>query len=129
MHGEASSVQEWNRFWTMADDVVQSHHIVIDRPAGSSHPRYPAVIYPLDYGYLDGTAALDGDGVDCWIGSVTERKLTGVIVTVDTYKSDTELKWLIGCTPAEMSAALSTHRTAHQAAVLILRDGLMAGSG
>jgi len=63
------------------------------------------------------------------IGSVTERKLSGVIVTVGTNKSDTELKRLIGCAPAEMSAALSTHRTTHQAAVLILRDGLMAGSG
>ncbi len=55
-------------FWQLADQLVREHPIVIDRPRGSRHPRYPAVVYPLDYGYLDGTTAIDGGGVDCWRG-------------------------------------------------------------
>ena len=112
---------EHDRFWLLADEMVRTHRIVIDRPGGSAHPRYPDIIYPLDYGFLEGTSALDGDGVDCWVGSLPGSSLTGVIVTVDGFKQDTELKWLIGCTAQEMNRALATHRSEHQAALLIVR--------
>jgi inorganic pyrophosphatase len=111
------------RFWAMADAMVRAHRIVIDRPRGTAHPRYPAVVYPLDYGYLEGTSALDGDGIDCWVGTRRDGRLTGVIVTVDVVKQDTELKWLIGCTAEEIQAALDTHRTSQQAAMLVPRPG------
>lgn len=112
---------EASRFWTQADTLVAAHPIVIDRPGGTPHPKYPAIVYPFDYGYLDGTGAVDGDGVDCWRGSLPERHVTGAIVTVDTHKADSEVKWLIGCTPDEMEQALGTHRTEWQAAILIVR--------
>ena len=51
-------------FWRALDALVAGSEIVIDRPRGSAHPRYPDVIYPLDYGYLAGTRAADGDGID-----------------------------------------------------------------
>ena len=113
------------RFWALADQLVREHRIVIDRPGGSRHPRYPAVVYPFDYGYLEGTGAIDGDGVDCWRGSLGSSAVTGAIVTVDVYKADSEVKWLVGCTAAEMTAALATHRTAHQAASLMPRPAGM----
>jgi inorganic pyrophosphatase len=109
-------------FWARADRLVAEHAIVIDRPGGTAHPRYPAVVYPFDYGYLEGTGAVDGDGVDCWRGSLASVAVTGVIVTVDTAKADSEAKWLVGCTPAEMELALATHRTQWQDAMLIPRE-------
>jgi inorganic pyrophosphatase len=109
------------RFWELADQLVREHAIVIDRPGGSRHPRFPEVVYPFDYGYLDGTGAVDGDGVDCWRGSLEDIAVTGAIATVDVVKADSEVKWLVGCTDAEMIAALATHRTQSQAAVLIVR--------
>ncbi len=116
-----ASSNETERFWAMADAMVRTHRIVIDRPAGSAHPRFPDTLYPFDYGYLEGTAALDGDGVDCWVGSLPDRTVTGVIVTVDTTKQDTELKWLIGCSGDDMQRALATHQTHQQAAILLPR--------
>jgi inorganic pyrophosphatase len=114
-------MDEETRFWNHADRLVAAHPIVIDRPGGTAHPRFPALIYPFDYGYLDGTGAVDGGGVDCWRGSLPEPVVTGAIVTVDTHKADSEVKWLIGCTPEEMALALATHRTEWQAAILIPR--------
>lgn len=114
-------MHETDRFWNHADALVAAHPIVIDRPGGSAHPRYPAVVYPFDYGYLDGTGAVDGDGVDCWRGSLQELRVTGAIVTVDTHKADSEVKWLIGCTTGEMTQALATHRTDWQEAILLVR--------
>jgi inorganic pyrophosphatase len=112
---------EDTRFWELGDRLVADHPIVIDRPGGSAHPRFPSIIYPFDYGYLDGTGAIDGDGVDCWRGSLQSDRPTGAIVTIDVVKADSEVKWLVGCTPDEMAAALATHRTEWQAALLLRR--------
>ncbi len=114
-------MEEHTRFWELADDMVARHRLVSDRPAGTCHPRHPDVVYPLDYGYLDGTSALDGDGIDCWRGSLPEATVSGVIVTVDSWKNDSELKWPIGCTREEMQKALATYRTGSQAAMLLVR--------
>ena len=110
------------RFWELADQLVAGHRILIDRPAGSNHPRYPDLVYPVDYGYLEGTGAVDSDGVDCWLGSLDTNTVTGAVITVDTFKADSEVKWLIGCTRDEMMAAVATHRTQCQAAILIERQ-------
>ena len=82
--------------------LVTRSSMVVDRPQGSAHPRFPQVIYPLDYGYLDGTSGGDGEGIDVWLGSGNRMQLTGVICTVDTLKHDTEVKVLLGCTREEM---------------------------
>jgi inorganic pyrophosphatase len=94
---------------------------VIDRPAGTAHPRYPDFIYPLDYGYLEGTTAADGGGIDIWVGSLSERCLVGVICCVDTVKRDTELKLLLGCTAEEVQTILAVHNSGLQAALWVPR--------
>lgn len=79
-------------------NLVVSRPIVIDRPRGKAHPRNPDLIYPLDYGYVEGTLAADGDGIDVWIGSQDKRALTGIVCTYDTGDRDAEIKLLLGCT-------------------------------
>ncbi len=90
-------------FWAILDQLAEGE-IVIDRPRGSEHPRQPGMIYPLDYGYLAGTTASDGDGIDVWLGSLAERGVTGVACTADAAKRDAEIKLLLGCTAEEMAA-------------------------
>ena len=41
-------------FWQALDRLFTSLPLRIDRPKGSSHPKFPEMIYPLDYGYLEG---------------------------------------------------------------------------
>jgi inorganic pyrophosphatase len=109
------------RFWQHIDKLVFEAEVVIDRPAGTAHPRYPDFIYPLDYGYLRGTSAGDGGGIDVWRGSLPEGNVCGVICTVDLTKRDSEIKILLGCTPQEMQVILQTHNTYTQAGVLMIR--------
>jgi inorganic pyrophosphatase len=85
-------------YWLAMDNLIHSTRIVIDRPRGSTHPRYEDMIYPLDYGYLDNTFAGDGAGIDVWIGSNAVKTLTGILCTFDKLKRDAEIKLLIGCT-------------------------------
>jgi coenzyme F420-0:L-glutamate ligase/coenzyme F420-1:gamma-L-glutamate ligase len=93
-------------FWEYLDRLVSESRLVIDRPKGSPHPRYPSMTYPLDYGYLDNTTSGDGGGVDLWLGTLPERKLDSVVMTVDLRKRDVEIKLLLGCTGQEKLAIM-----------------------
>ena len=90
-------------FWQRLDSLLERSRIVIDRPKGSTHPRFSDIVYALDYGYLDGTTSTDGEGLDVWLGSDPDKKLDAVICTVDLDKGDAELKLMVGCTPEEKS--------------------------
>ena len=88
-------------FWQRLDALLERSEIVIDRPRGSSHPRFPEIIYTIDYGYLDGTTSNDGEGVDVWLGTDPAGRLDAVICTVDLDRGDAELKLMVGCTAEE----------------------------
>ena len=109
-------------FWRALDKLIACSRVVIDRPRGSCHPRYPHVVYPLDYGYLENTSAMDGGGVDLWRGSAPAQKLDGIIATVDLLKRDTEIKLLVGLTEEEVQAALAFHNNPYMNGLLILRE-------
>jgi len=96
-------------FWQALDTLVSNSKIVIDRPRGTAHPRYPEFIYPLDYGYLQGTTSGDGSGIDVWMGSQSTRQVTALLVTVDGQKRDAEIKLLLACTAEEFQAMLALH--------------------
>ena len=96
-------------FWQVIDEWVQNGKIVIDRPRGSAHPKFPNFIYPLDYGYLENTASMDGDGIDVWLGTDPARRADAVMCIVDAMKRDSEIKILIGCTREETAAIYEKH--------------------
>ena len=109
-------------FWSALEELIEAHEIVIDRPKGSVHPRYPEIVYEIDYGYLAGTSSMDGGGMDVWRGSMPEGKLVGVICTVDLLKNDSEIKLLIGCTREEMRRIDAFHnRSRYMKGMLIER--------
>lgn len=108
-------------FWLALDALVQTSEIVIDRPKGSAHPRYPDLIYQVDYGYLRNTASMDGGGIDVWVGSAGTH-IDAVMCIVDLLKRDSEIKILIGCTEKEKSIIYQTHNeTEHMKGILIRR--------
>lgn len=92
-------------FFTGLDELVRTSDVVVDRPRNTSHPRYPEVVYPLDYGHLRGTTSGDGDGVDVFVGTARGTGVVGVLLTVDAGKRDVEVKILLDCTPAEAELA------------------------
>ncbi len=110
-------------FWAGLDKLLADSAICIDRPAGTAHPRFPDFVYPLDYGYLEGTQAGDGNEIDLWRGTLGEEAITGIVCTVDMLKRDSEIKLLIGCTPEEAAIVCATHNTGPQSAILIDRPG------
>ena len=109
-------------FWNAIDTLASSGKIVIDRPKGSTHPRFPNIKYEVDYGYIENTASMDGGGIDVWRGSLSEPVVNAIICTVDLVKKDSEIKILIGCTEEEKKIVYETHNeTAYMKGVLIRR--------
>jgi inorganic pyrophosphatase len=104
-------------FWQFMAQLLITNSLIIDRPRGTSHPRYPQTLYPLDYGYLENTTSSDGGGIDVWLGSlkkITDNKdtktLTGILCTFDTLKRDAEIKLLIGCSETDIQAIRDFHK-------------------
>lgn len=73
---------------------VEGH---VDRPLGSSHPRHPEMIYPLNYGYVDGVFAGDGAEQDVYLFGVEEpvKSFKGKVVGVIHRLNDCEDKWIV----------------------------------
>ena len=110
-----------NDFWRALDSLVDNSEIVIDRPKGTAHPKYPDFIYKVDYGYLKYTSSMVGAGIDVWIGS-GEKKIDAIMCIVDLMKRDSEIKILIGCTEEEKQIVYQTHNeTEYMKGILIRR--------
>lgn len=115
-----------NNFWDKLDELVASSTLIIERPKGTPHLRYPSFIYPFDYGYLQDTQAGDGANIDVWIGSLSRKNVTAVICSIDLAKRDTEIKILLGCTSHDAQEILNIHNIGSQSAILLVRPGSIA---
>jgi len=70
--------------------------VIIDRPIGARHPKYPDVKYPINYGYIEGIMAPDGEEQDVYVLGVGEPLTTfvGRIIAVVCRENDVEDKWV-----------------------------------
>lgn len=110
-------------FWNTLEILLQQSEIIIDRPKGSVHPKYPDFIYEVDYGYLKGTSSMDGGGIDVWVGSDVGQKVDAIMCIVDLTKKDSEIKILIGCTEKEKQTVYHTHNNSqNMKGILVRRD-------
>lgn len=115
-----------SEFWDSLDRLVAEKHLVIERPQGTCHPGYPDMVYPLDYGYLEGTLTADGGGIDVWRGSHELPFLDAVVLTIDPGKNDAEIKLLLGCSEAEKQVVLDFFGQALRGVQLVRRGGFYA---
>ena len=71
--------------------------VTVDRPLGSYHPVHKKLYYPVNYGYVKGILAPDGEEQDAYIlgVDVPVEVYTGKVVTVIHRKDDVEDKWVV----------------------------------
>ena len=69
----------------------------IDRPIGSRHPEHPDMIYPVNYGWVKGISAPDGEEQDAYVLGADEplETFTGKVVAVWHRLDDVEDKWIV----------------------------------
>ncbi|PGH41747.1 inorganic pyrophosphatase [Micromonospora sediminicola] len=73
--------------------------VAVDRPLGSRHPR-AGFRYELNYGYLPGVVAPDGDDLDAYLlgveAPVSEAEGVCVAIVHRLYEDDDKLVVLVG---------------------------------
>ncbi len=105
LYDELHSVLTTTFPWAKWEALCRQNTLVIERPFGKPHPSYPKIIYPLNYGYVEGTLSTDGEPVDIFVGSA-KTGLVGILATVDFIRKDREIKLLFDLTPQEVYTAL-----------------------
>lgn len=113
------------KFWKYMQRLVDESEIVIDRPKGSCHPKFPETIYITDYGYLKNTGSSDRMDIDVYIGSRKNREICAAAITVNFVKRDSEIKILIGCTDEEIEKIQNQLASFKTAAGLVIKKPLM----
>jgi inorganic pyrophosphatase len=109
-------------FWQKLDTLYFSSSVVITQPAGSSHPTYINLVYPVDYGFLNDTLSQDDSGIAVYKGSLSDNQVNTIIVAADILKKDIEVKLLVGCSIGEEDAILRfVNQTDFQKTILIRR--------
>ena len=71
--------------------------VIIDRPLGSCHPEHTDLVYPVNYGYIEGLLAGDGEEQDAYILGVLEplKEFTGRVIAIIHREDDCEDKWVV----------------------------------
>lgn len=78
----------------MIGDIVT---VTVDRPLGSYHPKHKDMYYPINYGYVAGIMAPDGEEQDAYLLGVDKavESFTGKIIAVIHRLDDVEDKWVV----------------------------------
>lgn len=71
--------------------------VTVDRPLGSYHPKHKDIYYSLNYGYIPGIFAADGEEQDAYILGVNEpvKEFTGKVIAIVHRFDDVEEKWVV----------------------------------
>ena len=72
-------------------------NVTVDRPMGSRHPNHPDIVYPVNYGYVSGIIAPDGEEQDAYILGVDKpvQEFVGVVIAIIHRLNDCEDKWVV----------------------------------
>ena len=71
--------------------------VTIDRPLGSRHPMYEDIVYPINYGFIEGVIAPDGEEQDAYVLGVDLpiEQFTGKVIAIIHRINDVEDKWVV----------------------------------
>jgi len=71
--------------------------VIVDRPLGTYHPIHKDIYYSVNYGYIQGIIAPDGEEQDAYILGVNEpvEEFVGRVIALIHRFDDVEEKWVV----------------------------------
>lgn len=87
--------------------------VTVDRPLGSVHPEHEDIVYPINYGFVNGVLGGDGEAQDAYVLGVDHavESFQGEVVAV-IVRGDVETKWVVapsGATYTKQQIAAAVH--------------------
>ena len=77
--------------------IGETVKVIIDRPLGTYHPKHKDIYYSVNYGYIPGIIAPDGEEQDAYVLGVDEplKEFTGVVIAIIHRLNDIEDKLVV----------------------------------
>ena len=71
--------------------------VIVDRPLGTFHPKHKDIFYSVNYGFIPGIIAADGEEQDAYILGIDEpvAEFTGKVIAIIHRFDDVEEKWVV----------------------------------
>ena len=71
--------------------------VIVDRPLGSFHPKHKDIFYSVNYGYIEGIIAGDGEYQDAYILGIDKpiTDFSGKVIAIIHRFNDVEEKWVV----------------------------------
>lgn len=71
--------------------------VTVDRAIGTYHPEHTDMYYPVNYGYISGIFAPDGEEQDAYVLGVDKpvQEFTGKVIAIIHRNDDIEEKWVV----------------------------------
>ncbi len=68
--------------------------VIVDSMMGTFHPKHPDIYYPINYGYIAGTLAPDGEEQDVYIIGIDKpvKTFSGTVIAIVHRYDDIEDK-------------------------------------
>ncbi len=90
------------------DIIGKRVRVTMDRPIGTVHPKHPDIVYPINYGYIDGLIGGDGEEQDVYILDCNTplEECDALVIAVVHRFDDDECKWV--------SSKLGTYHTVEE---------------
>ena len=81
----------------MEQYLGQKVEVIVDRPLGSTHPKHNNIVYPINYGFVQGIIAGDGEEQDAYIlgADIPLERFAGRVIAIIKRKNDNEDKWVV----------------------------------
>lgn len=66
--------------------------VTVDRKKGTYHPKHKEIYYPINYGYIEGIIAPDGEEQDAYILGIDKpvKEFVGKIIAIIHREDDVE---------------------------------------
>lgn len=90
--------------------------VIVDRPLRSYHPKHKDIYYAVNYGYVPGVMAPDGEEQDAYILGVHEpvSEFEGKVIAIIHRLDDVEDKWVVAPQNASFTKAEIMQQVAFQ---------------
>ena len=77
--------------------IGKTVRVVVDRPLGSYHPKHKDIYYSVNYGYIEGIMAPDGEEQDAYVlgVDVPVKEFEGKIIAIIHREDYVEEKWVV----------------------------------
>lgn len=94
----------FNKIADINNYLGKEGEVTVDRPLGSKHPKH-GFVYPVNYGFVAGTKAPDGEEIDAYMLGIDEpvEKATGKCIAMIHRINDNDDKLVISVNGKDFS--------------------------